>query len=392
MAGHVFTSLAPAAFGARPAGKRLERVRRSPHFRDGAFRNPVPTRRASPGALGKMMRAQRAASGLRRPAGAIPLVTASAADFAPAPTTGLRASWLGHATVFVEIDGVRVLFDPVWSTRCSPSAAFGPARLHAVPVRFADLPGPDVVVVSHDHYDHLDLATIVALARRERVLFVVPLGIGAHLERWGVAEDRITELDWHESAEVAGLAFTATPARHYCNRGARVLGTVLWASWVVAGPRHRVFHSGDSGYFPGFADIGREHGPFDLTMIQAGAYAEAWPEVHLHPEGAVQAHADLGGGLMLPIHWGTFDLAPHAWEEPAERSVAAARAQGTGLVVPRPGALFEPALVDGAEVEPWWREVAAAPERWVPAAPAGQAAVEPVVIPAVSSGSAVPAG
>ncbi|WP_406297515.1 MBL fold metallo-hydrolase [Embleya sp. NBC_00888] len=371
MAGHFLTSLAPAAFGARPAGERLARIQGSPHFRDGAFRNPVPTRRGSPGAIGKMLRAQKAAAGLRRPAGAIPLVTPSALDFARTPMTGLRACWLGHATVLVEMDGVRVLFDPVWSTRCSPSAAFGPARLHAVPVRFADLPEVDVVVVSHDHYDHLDMATIRALAGRDTA-FVVPLGIGAHLERWGVGAERITELDWHEAGEVAGLTFTATPARHYCNRGARVLGTVLWASWVVAGPRHRVFHSGDSGYFPGFAEIGREHGPFDLTMIQAGAYAEAWPEVHLHPEGAVQAHAELGGGLMLPIHWGTFDLAPHAWEEPAERSAVAARALGTDLVIPRPGALFEPALVDGAEVEPWWREVAAAPNRW-----AGDVATEP---------------
>ncbi|WP_406284843.1 MBL fold metallo-hydrolase [Embleya sp. NBC_00896] len=363
MAGHIFTSLGPAAFGARPTGERLERIRRSPHFRDGAFQNPVPTRRGSPGAMGKMLRAQKAASGLRRPAGAIPLVTPSPLDYARAPETGLRVSWLGHATVLAELDGRRVLFDPVWSTRCSPSVAFGPARLHAVPVRFADLPALDVVVISHDHYDHLDMATVKALAKRD-VEFVVPLGIGAHLERWGVLEHRITELDWHEAGEVAGLTFTATPARHYCNRGARVLGTVLWASWVVAGPRHRVFHSGDSGYFPGFADIGREHGPFDLTMIQAGAYAEAWPEVHLDPEGAVRAHVELDGRLMLPIHWGTFDLAPHAWEEPAERSMAAARAQGSGLVVPRPGALVEPGLVDGLDVEPWWREVAAEPARW----------------------------
>nr|WP_202512164.1 MBL fold metallo-hydrolase [Streptomyces sp. SID3343] len=372
--------MAPAAFGARPTGERLERVRRSPHFRDGSFRNPVPTRRSSPGALGKMYRAQKAASGLRRPGGAVPLVRPTAADFADAPTTGLRASWLGHATVLVEMDGKRVLFDPVWSTRCSPSVAFGPARLHAVPVRFVDLPELDVVVISHDHYDHLDMATVKALVKRD-VAFVVPLGIGAHLERWGVGPERITELDWHEAGEVAGLTFTATPARHYCNRGARVLGTVLWASWVVAGPGHRVFHSGDSGYFPGFADIGREHGPFDLTMIQAGAYAQAWPEVHLDPEGAVQAHVELGGRLMLPIHWGTFDLAPHAWEEPAERSMAAARAIGAGLVIPRPGALVEPGLIDGTDIEPWWREIAANPTQWPSAPPAHTEPAQPTSSP-----------
>ncbi|MGW0662594.1 MBL fold metallo-hydrolase [Streptodolium elevatio] len=355
MTGQAFAPQWPAALGARPAGERLARVRRSPHFVDGAFRNPVPTRRMSDGAMRLMLRQQRAAAGLRRPTGPIPLTPRRAADYDVAPESGLRATWLGHATVLVEIDGRRVLFDPVWSTRCSPSAAFGPARMHAVPLPWAELPPLDAVVISHDHYDHLDMATVKALARRD-TRFAVPLGLGAHLERWGVPPERIVELDWHESADIEGLSFTATPARHYCNRGARVLGTVLWASWVVGGPEHRVFHSGDTGYFPGFVDLGDAYGPFDLTMIQAGAYGDAWPEVHLNPEEAVRAHLDLAGDLLLPIHWGTFDLAPHAWHEPVERAAAEAARLGVRLAVPRPGDFLEPAVNwDGGD---WWRPIA----------------------------------
>ncbi|GAA4986722.1 MBL fold metallo-hydrolase [Yinghuangia aomiensis] len=356
MTGQAFAPQWPAALGARPAGERLARVRRSPHFVDGAFRNPVPTRRSTDRAVRLMLRAQREAAGLRRPTGEIPLTVRRAADYADGPESGLRATWLGHATVLVEIDGRRVLFDPVWSTRCSPSAAFGPARLHPMPMGWSELPYLDAVVISHDHYDHLDMATVKALALRD-TQFAVPLGLGAHLERWGVPPERILELDWHETAEIAGLQFTATPARHYCNRGARVLGTVLWASWVVSGPMHRVFHSGDTGYFPGFADIADAYGPFDLTMIQAGAYCDAWPEVHLDPEEAVQAHIDLTGAVLLPIHWGTFDLAPHAWHAPAERVLAESERRGVAVAVPRPGQFVEPASKE--PVEAWWRAIAA---------------------------------
>jgi L-ascorbate metabolism protein UlaG (beta-lactamase superfamily) len=220
----------------------------------------------------------------------------------------------------------------------------------------------DAIVISHDHYDHLDMPTIRALAGTG-TRFVVPLGVGAHLDRWGVPEDRTTELDWNESTDVAGLTLTATPARHFCGRGLRNTQHTLWASWVVAGPEHRVFHSGDTGYFPGFADIGSSYGPFDATMIQIGAYGEFWPDIHMTPAEGMRAHLDLQGGapagIMLPIHWGTFNLALHPWEEPAEGTVAAARQAGAPLAVPRPGEPFEPAA--GLPLDPWWRGIAAVP-------------------------------
>jgi L-ascorbate metabolism protein UlaG (beta-lactamase superfamily) len=275
----------------------------------------------------------------------------------------LRATWLGHSTVLLELDGARVLFDAMFSERASPSTIVGPKRFFPPPLALADLPSIDAVVISHDHYDHLDMETIRALATRQATLrFVVPLGIGAHLERWGVPADRITELEWGEQTALAGrgVTLTATPSRHFSGRRLRdALGRgnpTLWATWVVTGPSHRAFFSGDTGMFDGFSDIGTQFGPFDLTMIKVGAYGEPWPQIHVNPEEAVRAHSMLRGKVMLPIHWGTFNLAFHAWDEPAERTVAAAQASSATLVMPRPGESVEPSLA-ARPVEPWWRSV-----------------------------------
>ncbi|MFC5719394.1 MBL fold metallo-hydrolase [Streptomyces gamaensis] len=354
-------ALRPAAFGADPGGERLARIRRSPHFADGAFVNPAGAGpdgpRPSPlSVLPAYLRKEGRAA--RTPAHPIPVHPTTVADLARPAASGLRLTWLGHSSVLAEIDGRRVLFDPVWSRRCSPFAFAGPRRLHRVPLPLAEVVPVDAVVVSHDHYDHLDMPTVRALARTG-TLFVVPLGVGAHLEHWGVPAHRVTELDWHESTTAAGLTLTATPARHFCGRALRNSQHTLWASWVVAGPEHRIFHSGDTGYFPGFAGLGRRYGPFDATMVQVGAYSEFWPDVHMTPEEGMRAHVELRGALMMPIHWGTFVLAPHPWAEPAEGTLAAARRHGTRIAVPPPGLPFEPAA--GLPLRTWWRAVAVRP-------------------------------
>ena len=346
------------ALGAAPTGDRLARIQRSPNYRNGAFQNPEVSSLGTPGSTWQTMRRWLAGHEQRVPPGPIPIVTLTRADFARPPASGLRATWLGHSTVLVEIDGARVLFDPVWARRASPSSLVGPKRFHAPPLALEELPPLDAIVASHDHYDHLDRGVVRALARsasQSKARFVVPLGVGAHLERWGVPAERITELDWSESSTVGPLTFTATPARHFSGRGFDRNHT-LWASWSVAGPRHRVFHSGDTGPFAGLAAIGAQHGPFSLTLVKIGAYGETWPDIHLTPEQAVDAHAKLRGELLLPIHWGTFNLAFHAWDEPAERVVAAAVAGGTRLVMPRPGESIEPASAPPA-VRSWWRDV-----------------------------------
>ena len=344
------------AFGATPTGDRLARMQRSPQYRDGTFHNSIETRTLLPGTLGKTLRGQFGPE-QRVPPGPLPVVSRTPADFATPPASGLRVTWFGHASVLVEIDGHRVLIDPVWSERASPSQRVGPKRFHPVPMPLHIMPRLDAIVFSHDHYDHLDMyavQTLVASVTQERVPFVVPLGVGAHLERWGVPASRIVELDWWETTTMGALTIAAGSARHFSGRMINRNRT-LWASWSIIGPKHRVFHSGDTGPFDGIADNGRRYGPFDVAMIKIGAYGQTWPDIHLTPEQAVHAHGLVGGKLLMPIHWGTFSLAWHAWSEPADRVVAAAESAGVPLAMPRPGESVEPA--SPPPVNPWWRAV-----------------------------------
>lgn len=248
-----------------------------------------------------------------------------------------------------------MLTDPVFAERVSPVSFAGPKRFHPVPARFEELPPLDAVLLSHDHFDHLCRATMEEIAKRGTPV-VTALGVGEHLERFGVEPARITELDWHESAEVGGVRFTATPAQHFSGRGVGGRNRTLWASWVIESERRKVFFSGDTGLTPQFAEIGRAHGPFDLVMLEVGAFHPSWASIHLGPENALEAFAMLGGGTLLPVHWGTFNLALHDWDEPAETLLRLAPARGARILTPRLGAPFEPEQVEGAT--PWWREIA----------------------------------
>ncbi|MGC4896241.1 MBL fold metallo-hydrolase [Micromonospora sp. DT31] len=345
----------PAQLGGRLTGERAQRAARSPRFRDGTFHNPAgasATMVADPGR--NLLRELLFGKQKRRPGSPVPLLRPTAPP-ATDPARALNVVWYGHASTLVEIEGHRVLLDPVWSDRCSPSALVGPRRLHEPPVRLADLPPLDAVLISHDHYDHLDMETVRRLVDLQSAPFVVPLGVGAHLQRWGVPAARVVELDWSESHRVGGITLTATAAQHFSGRGLRRDGT-LWASWVIAGAHRRLFYTGDSGYFPGYAEIGAAHGPFDVTLMQIGAYDRAWPHIHMFPEEAVAAHLDVRGDLLVPVHWGTFNLALHDWSEPVDRLWAEAKARGVRLAVPRPGervVVDEPPAVDG-----WWQAVA----------------------------------
>jgi L-ascorbate metabolism protein UlaG (beta-lactamase superfamily) len=340
----------PAAFGARPGGARAERVRRSPQFRDGAFRNAVSTTTVKPSEGPGILRELLSGRAARKPAGAIPLVRPRSA--APTGPGELHVTWYGHASALVEIEGARILVDPVWSDRCSPSRLAGPRRLHPMPLTLPELPPVDAIVISHDHYDHLDLPTVRALLACQVAPFVVPLGVGAHLERWGVPAQRIIELDWDEETRIAGVTLTATAAQHFSGR-TLARDYTLWGSWVIAGPSRRLFYTGDSGYFAGYADIGERYGPFDATLVQIGAYAPNWPEIHMTPEEAVAAHLDLRGGLLIPVHWATFVLAFHPWAEPVDRLWQEAKARDVTLAVPRPGERVD--VTDPPSVSGWWQ-------------------------------------
>ncbi|HEY3821546.1 MAG TPA: MBL fold metallo-hydrolase [Polyangiaceae bacterium] len=350
--------MALASFGARAAGLRLERMKASPRYADGTFRNTAPV---SPG-LKKGSVAPTISEFLcggqrRTPPGPLPS-TSPLEHWSRPPETGLRATWLGHSTVLLEIDGLRVLTDPVWGERASPVTFAGPRRFQPVPVAVSALPPLDAVVISHDHFDHLDYPTVLELARLD-VPFVTSLGVGAHLEAWGVPAARITELDWWERAELqGGLTVTAAPSQHFSGRGLGGRNLTLWSSLVVRGPHHAVFFSGDTGLTPEYAAI-REHlGPFDLVMLEVGAFHAAWGDIHLGPENALKALSLLGGGAFLPVHWGTFNLAIHAWDQPAETLLELGPKQGAHLVMPVLGEPVEPSRAE--RVTPWWRAAGAA--------------------------------
>ena len=271
------------------------------------------------------------------------------------PASGLRATWLGHSTVLIEIDGLRVLTDPVWGPRASPSQLAGPKRFQPVPVSLRQMPPVDLVLVSHDHYDHLDYPTIRALAK-STVPFVTSLGVGAHLEAWGIQRERIVELDWWESHTLpnSGLTLTAAPSQHFSGRGLKDRNSTLWSSFVIRSS-HAVFFSGDTGLTTEYQTIRDRLGPFDLVMLEVGAFHPAWGDIHLGPQNALKALALLGGGSFLPVHWGTFSLAMHAWDQPAEALLEWAPKTGARLLMPRLGEPIEPAHAE--EVEPWWRAV-----------------------------------
>lgn len=361
------------AFGKRAAGLRLERMKASPLWSGEAFRNVHPV---LPGlrdgtvprpSLGDILRP----NGRRVPAGPLPALDPVDTWRRPAGS-GLRATWLGHSTVLVEIDGLRVLTDPVWGMRASPSQLAGPKRFQPVPVALRALPPLDLVLVSHDHYDHLDYPTIRELARQP-VPFVTALGVGAHLEAWGVAPERIVELDWWQSWTLphADLTVHATPSQHFSGRALKDRNATLWSSLVVETARHRVFFSGDTGLTTEYATIRDRFGSFDLVMLEVGAFHPTWGDIHLGPENALKALALLGGGAFLPVHWGTFALAMHDWDEPAETLLALGPERGAQLLMPRLGEPVEPA--QGQPPAPWWRAAGAPLRESPPARPAGAA-------------------
>lgn len=342
-------ALAWEAMGKAASDERLRRMRASPQWAGEGFENPLPLRNDTWGMFSEALSSEAVST----PTSALPVSSVDAARFKDAPTSGLRVTWLGHSTTLIEIDGARFLTDPVWGERASPLSFVGPERWYPPPLPLADLPQLDAILISHDHYDHLDHPTIVALRDHDTV-FVVPLGVAAHLRYWGVPEGRIVELDWWQETVVSGVRVVCSPARHASGRHLFDQNATLWAGYAMLGPQHRAYFSGDTGLFPEFELIGTRYGPFDVTMIEVGAYGQPWPDWHIGPEQALLAHRMLRGEVFLPIHWGLFNLAMHSWTEPIERTVAAAREQGVKVLAPRPGESVEPA---SAQTPKWWPDL-----------------------------------
>lgn len=344
------------AFGKHAKGSRQKHIEESPQWHDGKFENYAPMWTDF---IGSMRRAL-SPSPDAVPRGEVPRVESHGEAFVTPPASGLRVTWFGHASSLIELDEVRVLTDPFWSERTSPVTWAGPRRFYPPVLSLDDLPAIDAVLVSHDHYDHLDMATVSALAAKG-TRFIVPLGIGAHLAYWGVPAAQITELDWWQAANIGPVDVIATPARHASGRLDPHSDQTLWAGYAVIGKKHRAYYSGDTGFFDGFAAIGEAFGPFDVTLIESGQYNQSWPDWHLGPEQAVEAHVQVRGVVMLPVHWGLLSLAPHSWTEPVERVLAYAACRNVNVLTPRPGESIEPEL-QGA-MPRWWPSTA-----WTPGA------------------------
>ena len=317
------------------------------------FLNPIPTDEVGFGKMIPIIRESINNKAENTPRQKLGPFTTDTAVYNTPPASGLRITLIGHSSLLIEIDGKRILTDPVWSERVSFSQLIGPKRFFAPPLKLEELPPLDAVLLSHDHYDHLDKETI-KFFKDKTIPFYCSLGVGTHLENWGIKGNFITEMDWGDSVMIGtDIVLTATPSRHFSGRGVTGRNETLWSSFVIKGPKHNIFFGADSGWFPGFAEIGEAYGPFDLTMLEIGAYGQYWADIHMGPDNATNAHIALKGKIMMPIHWGTFNLAPHAWYEPIERLLGYAKDKKIKLFVPEPG---KPTEVKADYISGWWEK------------------------------------
>jgi L-ascorbate metabolism protein UlaG (beta-lactamase superfamily) len=348
----IFMFMQQASFGKLPAGERLTRVEASPNYRDGKFQNLQPTRTIAEGVsyLGMMSDFFFSKGINREPISELPSVKT---DLTNLPVDETTIIWFGHSSVLISTRGKNILVDPVFSSRPSPVQFAGSKSYAGTSVYNAqDLPSLDVIIITHDHYDHLDYQTILGL-REKAALFCVPLGVGHHLEHWGIPNEKIAEFDWWDSKTILDtMQLISTPARHFSGRGF-TRDKTLWSSYVLQTGSHNIFLGGDSGYDEAFSEIGAKYGPFDIALLECGQYDVKWPKIHMMPEETVQASIDLKAKVLMPIHWGKFTLGLHPWTEPVERALNAADSLNVTVTTPLIG---EPVILgNNMPGKKWWR-------------------------------------
>lgn len=345
------------SFGRSPNKKKRALYEKSKHFKEGRFVNEVHTE-VMVVPFKQVIKDQRASKHVEKtPNGTIPVRQLQSSEFS-GKSDSLKFWWLGHSTVILELDQKRILIDPVLCKRAAPFQWIGPKRYHPAPIKAEDLPQVDAILISHDHYDHLDYKTVKKIAKRN-IKWHVPLGVGAHLEKWGVHDSNIIEMDWWQEKSLGSLKIVATPARHFSGRGMFDKAKAFWASWTVIGQKQRFYYSGDTGLSEHFKNIGNKYGPFDLSIIQIGAYNKNWPYIHMFPEEAITALNMLKSKTILPVHWGTFNLAMHKWDEPVERLIKGADKTMT-IISPIPGEMVS--FSRSLPQERWWRKVVKLPK------------------------------
>lgn len=345
-----------SAFGKDPESKHLEKISNSPQF--DKKRDSFVNRR--PDILEKMREDQSmftltlaflfGGEKHRSPSKKLPEMKPDLEEFLK-KSTQIKFIWFGHSTFLINFDGTIILFDPVFSGAASP-VSFAVKRFQPPVLKLEELPEIHYIVISHDHYDHLDMETI-QFFKSKKTKFITPLGVISHLREWGIEEERLTELDWWESLNIENLEFILTPAQHFSGRkGAKQMKT-LWGSWIVRNKTQSMYFSGDSGFDTHFKTIGDKYGPFDLTFIENGQYDLKWKEVHVLPEETAQAFIDLKGKRLVPVHWGMFDLALHSWYDPIEKLEKEAAKKNINLLTPKFGQLVK--LEEETIFEKWWK-------------------------------------
>ena len=266
----------------------------------------------------------------------------------------LNITWLGHSTILMNISGMNILIDPVFSDYTSPIPFLGPNRYSNLPIKIKDLPNIDLVVITHDHYDHLDYKTIKLIDKKVDK-YIVPLGIENHLKRWNVDSDKITNMAWWEEIDINGLLIGCTPARHYSSRSMLDKNNTLWSSYVFIDKYHKVFVSGDSGYDNHFKDISKRYGSFDLSLLDTGQYNVRWKSTHMNPEESVQAGIDLNSKVIMPIHNSSFVLSTHPWDEPLEKFSIESEKNNIKYITPMIGETIN--YNDNMSTSKWWKDI-----------------------------------
>jgi L-ascorbate metabolism protein UlaG (beta-lactamase superfamily) len=351
LAAATFIFMQQSSFGKSPKGTRLDRIKQSANYKDGRFQNLIETPAIAEGASYVGMMIDFLGKGIdRQPLNPLPSVKTDLRKFTSEKPAVI---WFGHSSFLIKINGKNILVDPVFSLRASPVQYAGSKSYPGTMVyNISDFPELDAVIISHDHYDHLDYNSILALKSKTK-MFCVPLGVGEHLERWGVDESRILEFDWWESKNIMqGFELISTPARHFSGRGFTRNNT-LWSSYVLKTPTNKIFIGGDSGYDNTFKKVGELYGPFDIAMLECGQYDVQWPYIHMMPEETVQASIDLKAQILMPVHWGKFTLALHPWREPITRAISKANALNVKVATPMIG---EPVILsDAIPQKLWWK-------------------------------------
>ncbi len=348
----VYMNTAPQ-FGGSHSKEDVVKYENSGHYADGTFQNLIPTSiDYSWSSMVRMMKLYIKGNPNKSPQSELPTQDLDTASWNSANTDQIM--WYGHSAFLLKMNEKTILIDPMLGNTPAPHPALGASRYSKeLPVEIEELQEVDLIIISHDHYDHLDYGSIKQLNAKTK-MFYVPLGVGAHLKKWGVSEDRIKEFNWWDEAKLETIDIAFTPARHFSGRKIGNNNTTLWGSWVLKGSNTKIFFSGDSGYGPHFEEIGNKYGPFDITLMECGQYNENWDQIHMMPEESVKAAKDVQAKVMMPIHWGAFTLAMHDWNDPVKRSTAEAERLAIDCITPVIGEVIALDTISVTQNE-WWK-------------------------------------